>query len=449
MEVIRLDRVSLMRRTQEEFSYNLKKTLLSWLEGKYRQPARRLVLDQVDLAIQAGEKFGIVGANGSGKSTLLKVICNILKPTSGQVRVRGNIAPLIELGAGFDPEISVADNIILYGVMLGFAEKEMRLRTREILEFAELEDYPAVPVKALSSGMVARLGFAIATEVQPDILILDEVLSVGDESFRNKCKRRIERFWHAHSTVLLVSHDLEFIRKSCERAVWLDHGKIRLLGSADDVVDAYIENFRVQEEEEEENEILADEPEIQAEPAPEAVAETVVVPEMVPLAEGVVPPPEELGQAVATRVFVTDQDKHVTPFIPYGEAFYVGLDYDILQPLASLAIGLDLSDEQGNVLLEPVSLNCWLPPGAIGKPGYHRAYIRVPGPLLKPGSYFISAIGLRELDPDPEKITTHHFILKRLVEFSVFVKERDRAEWFGQEAVHPALEWEIESLGER
>ena len=172
MEVIRLDNVSLARRTQEEFSYDLKKTLLSILEGKYRKPVKRQVLNQINLVVSEGEKIGIVGANGSGKSTLLKVICNILKPTAGQVRVKGAIAPLIELGAGFDPEISILDNIILYGVMLGCSEREMRKRTPEILEFAELEDYATVPVKALSSGMVARLGFAIATDVQPDILIL-------------------------------------------------------------------------------------------------------------------------------------------------------------------------------------------------------------------------------------------------------------------------------------
>lgn len=212
MEAIRLDNVSLIRRTQEEFSYDLKKTLLSFLEGKYRKPSRRCVLDNISLVIEAGEKVGIIGSNGSGKSTLLKVICNILEPTRGKVRVKGNIAPLIELGAGFDSDMSVVENIILYGVMLGFGEQEMRRRIPEILEFAELEDYISVPVKALSSGMVARLGFAIATDIQPDILILDEVLSVGDESFRNKSKQRIEKFWQDHATILLVSHDLNFCK---------------------------------------------------------------------------------------------------------------------------------------------------------------------------------------------------------------------------------------------
>jgi ABC-type polysaccharide/polyol phosphate transport system ATPase subunit len=240
MEVIRLDQVSLWRRTQEEFTYDFKKTVFSFLEGKYRKPAKKLVLDQIDLVVEGGEKVGIIGANGAGKSTLLKVICGILQPTSGEVRVRGQIAPLIELGAGFDAEISVLDNIILYGVLLGFSRQEMIARTSSILEFAELQEYTLVPVKALSSGMVARLGFAIATDVQPDILILDEVLSVGDESFKNKCKQRIEKFWNGDATVLVVSHDLGFVKQSCQQAIWLDKGKVKLVGDAVRVVESYL-----------------------------------------------------------------------------------------------------------------------------------------------------------------------------------------------------------------
>ncbi|AOX02586.1 ATP-binding protein [Moorena producens PAL-8-15-08-1] len=243
-EVIRLDRVSLWRRTQEEFSYDLKKTILSFLEGKYRKPSRNLVLDDIHLAVKAGEKIGIIGPNGSGKSTLLKVICGILQPTRGQVWIRGEIAPLIELGAGFDPELSVLDNIKLYGVMLGFSKQEMKRRTPSILEFAELEDYKLMPVKGLSSGMSARLGFAIATDVQPDILILDEVLSVGDQSFRIKCQRRMERFWEAHATVLVVSHDLSFVRHTCKRVIWLDKGRIKLAGESNEVVDSYLNSVK-------------------------------------------------------------------------------------------------------------------------------------------------------------------------------------------------------------
>lgn len=241
-EVIRLDQVSLYRRTQEEFSYDLKKTLLSFLEGKYRKPSKKLILDKVDLVVNAGEKIGIIGSNGSGKSTMLKLICGILKPTTGNLWVKGEIAPLIELGAGFDPELSVKDNIVLYGVMLGFSRKEMKERVFSILDFAELQDYMFAPVKSLSSGMSARLGFAIATDVQPDILILDEVLSVGDESFKNKSQKRIDKLWDHHTTILVVSHGLEFIQKSCERAIWLDRGKIRFAGNTEDTIAHYLES---------------------------------------------------------------------------------------------------------------------------------------------------------------------------------------------------------------
>jgi ABC-type polysaccharide/polyol phosphate transport system ATPase subunit len=241
-EVIRLDKVSLYRRTQEEFSYDLKKTLLSFLEGKYRKPSKKLILDKVDLVVNAGEKIGIIGSNGSGKSTMLKLICGILKPTTGKLLVKGEIAPLIELGAGFDPDLSVRDNIVLYGVMLGFSRKEMKERVFSILDFAELQDYTFAPVKSLSSGMSARLGFAIATDVQPDILILDEVLSVGDESFKNKCQKRIDKLWDHHTTILVVSHGLEFIQQSCERAIWLDRGKIRFAGSTEETISHYLES---------------------------------------------------------------------------------------------------------------------------------------------------------------------------------------------------------------
>lgn len=239
-ESIRLDGVSLWRRTQEEFSYDLKRTILSFLEGKYHHPAKKIVLDNIQLTIECGEKIGIIGANGSGKSTMLKLISGILKPTSGKVRVQGKIAPLIELGAGFDPELAVMDNIILYGVMLGYSQAEMRSRAKTILEFAELEDYALVPVKGLSSGMTARLGFAIATDTKPDILILDEVLSVGDASFRNKCNQRMESFWQDRVTVLLVSHSMDTIRKNCHRAIWMEKGRIKMIGETNNTIDEYL-----------------------------------------------------------------------------------------------------------------------------------------------------------------------------------------------------------------
>lgn len=238
--IINLSQVSLWRRTQEEFSYDLKKTVLSILEGKHNQPKKNLVLDKIDLEIKIGEKVGIIGANGSGKSTLLKVICGILQPSKGKVKINGTIAPIIELSAGFEKELSVQDNIIFYGVLLGFTRKEMKSRVSSILQFAELEDYALAPVKALSSGMTSRLGFSIATNVNPDILILDEILSVGDESFKQKYKRRMEKFWNQNVTVLVVSHDLDFILNSCEQVIWLDRGRIKFFGEPQEAINNYL-----------------------------------------------------------------------------------------------------------------------------------------------------------------------------------------------------------------
>lgn len=241
MEVIRLDHVSLWRRTQEEFSYDLKKTILNLVQGRYRSPSKKQILNNIDLVIHQGEKVGIIGANSSGKSTLLKIICGIFTPTSGTVRVRGKIAPLIELGGGFEPEISVVDNIIFYGILLGFSKQEMKGKISSILEFAQLEEYAEIPVKALSSGMTARLGFSIATDVKPDILILDEVLSVGDAHFQSKSKQRMDQLWQANTTVLLVSHDLDFLQKTCNSAILLDKGNIKFIGSVHEAIKIYLE----------------------------------------------------------------------------------------------------------------------------------------------------------------------------------------------------------------
>ena len=247
MGTIALKHVSLWRRTQEEFTYDLKKTIFSLIEGKYHHPAKRLILNDISLSMSSGEKIGIIGENGSGKSTLLKVIVGILEPTTGSVKTRGRIAPLIELGAGFADDLSVVDNILTYGVFLGFPLSTMKRRVAAILEFSELKNYAMAPVKALSSGMKARLGFAIATDIQPEILILDEVLSVGDERFKAKCQERMQQLWQAHTTVLVVSHEMEFIRDSCDQVIWLHQGRIHKVGSAKEIIDAYLADARAEQ----------------------------------------------------------------------------------------------------------------------------------------------------------------------------------------------------------
>jgi ABC-type polysaccharide/polyol phosphate transport system ATPase subunit len=242
MSVITVHGGTLYRRTQEELSYDLKRLVLHTLTRQYRRPARRRVLDSIDLSIERGEKVGIIGANGSGKSTLLKVVSGILELTSGSVHVRGRISPLIELGAGFDPDLSVLGNVLYYGVLLGFTKAQMNERVERILEFAELSDRAREPLKALSSGMSARLAFSVATDERPDILLLDEVLSVGDAHFRGRSEERLNELWSEHSTILLVSHELEFIASQCNRVIWLQHGRIMADGAPEDVIPQYQES---------------------------------------------------------------------------------------------------------------------------------------------------------------------------------------------------------------
>jgi ABC-2 type transport system ATP-binding protein len=195
-------------------------------------------LQDINVKVEKGDVLGIVGFNGAGKSTMLKVISGILKPTKGNVNIRGSIAPLIELGAGFDAELSGRENIYLNGAVLGINKKEMDRKVDEIIKFAELEDFIEVPVKNYSSGMYARLGFAIATCIEPEILIVDEILSVGDYKFQEKSKQRIMDMMNKGTTIIIVSHSIEQVRELCNKVVWLDKGKIKDSGGGE-ILDEY------------------------------------------------------------------------------------------------------------------------------------------------------------------------------------------------------------------
>lgn len=196
-------------------------------------------LKNISFTVKKGEVFGIMGLNGAGKSTLLKVIAGVFKPTKGTVYVNGVLAPLLELGAGFDMEFSAKDNIFMNGAMFGHSPKYMKIIYSEIMDFAELWDFEDVAVKNFSSGMIARLGFAIATAVQPDILIVDEVLGVGDYKFQAKCEERIQKMIENGTTVLLVSHHISKIKSMCSRAMLLKKGEIVCIGNVDEVCAVY------------------------------------------------------------------------------------------------------------------------------------------------------------------------------------------------------------------
>ncbi len=204
-------------------------------------------LDEVSFGIQKGETVGIIGENGSGKSTLLGLVAGTDKPTSGRVSVKGSVATLLELGAGFHGDLTGRENIYLNGAILGFSRREMKEKYRGIVEFAELGDFIDTPVKHYSSGMYIRLGFAIAVEVDPDILIIDEVMAVGDEHFQKKCLRRIAEFQKAQKTILFVSHALELVEKVCDRLILLESGAVKMDGAPRDVLKRYRELVRLKD----------------------------------------------------------------------------------------------------------------------------------------------------------------------------------------------------------
>ena len=202
-------------------------------------------LKSISFDVHRGEVVGLVGTNGSGKSTMLKIIAGVLEPSEGEVKVHGNIAPLIELGAGFDPELSARENIYLNGALLGYTKEFIDANFDGIIEFAELKDFVDMPLKNFSSGMVARIAFAIATITEPDILIVDETLSVGDVFFQQKCERRIQHFIESGDvTVLFVSHSMEQVERICQRAVWIEKGDLRMDGPVDEVCRAYHDQFK-------------------------------------------------------------------------------------------------------------------------------------------------------------------------------------------------------------
>ena len=221
---------------------NLKEYFIKLMNGQLMFQ-EFLALKQVDLKVKRGEAWGIIGTNGSGKSTLLKLICGILKPYKGYVAIRGTIAPLIELGAGFDSELTARENIFLNGAVLGHSERFMKEKFDEIVDFAELRDFLDMPIKNYSSGMAARLGFSIATVVQPDIFIVDEVLSVGDYAFQQKCEARMHGMLENGTTLLYVSHSIESVRSLCNKALWLDKGNVRMNGDVMEVSQRYMESF--------------------------------------------------------------------------------------------------------------------------------------------------------------------------------------------------------------
>lgn len=236
--IIEVHDVTMQFRMNSDKIMSLKEFVTTALRGKLRYE-RFTALDHVSFTVEKGETLGLIGRNGAGKSTMLKVISGILKPTSGAVTCRGNVVPMLELGSGFDMDLTGRENIFLNGAILGYSEGFLKAKYDEIVAFSELGPFIETPIRNYSSGMLARLAFSVASMVQPEILIVDEILSVGDAAFQEKSRARMMELMSGGTTVLFVSHSLAQIREMCSRVVWLEHGGVRMLGDVDEVCNAY------------------------------------------------------------------------------------------------------------------------------------------------------------------------------------------------------------------
>ena len=236
--MIEVKNVSMRFRMANDNIHSIKEYVVQMLKGKIKYNEFEAMKD-VSFDVMPGEVVGLIGHNGAGKSTTLKVISGILKPSAGSVNVRGNIAPMLELGSGFDYDMTGRENIFLNGAILGYSEAFLKSKYDEIVEFSEIGQFIDVPLRNYSSGMIARLAFSIATVVVPEVLIVDEVLSVGDANFQQKSYNRMMELMHGGTTVLFVSHSLPQIRGMCNRVVWLDHGQVKMFGDTQTVCDAY------------------------------------------------------------------------------------------------------------------------------------------------------------------------------------------------------------------
>lgn len=239
--MIKVEHVTMNFSMANDKIVSLKEMIIALFSGKMKYN-KFTALDDIDFKVLKGEVIGIIGKNGAGKSTLLKIISGVLKPTVGSVEVKGNIVPMLELGSGFDMELTGKENIYLNGAILGYSEKFLNEKYDEIVRFSELGEFINIPIRNYSSGMLMRLAFSIATVVEPEILIVDEILAVGDEGFQIKSKNRMKELMGGGTTVIFVSHDIKQIRDMCDRVVWLENHKIKMIDTADKVCNLY-ENY--------------------------------------------------------------------------------------------------------------------------------------------------------------------------------------------------------------
>lgn len=348
------------------------RTLKSALVGRHpshdlKREDSIVALDGIDFAVHKGEAFGLIGGNGSGKSTLLKLVAGMLQPTTGRIRVDGRVAALIELGAGFHPEISGRENVFINGAVLGLSRREIERRYQDIVDFSGLGDFMEEPVKNYSSGMYVRLGFAVAVHTDPDVLLVDEVLAVGDEAFAHRCLRRIEEMLAAGKTLLFVSHSLDLVENLCDRVLWVDNGVQRLVGPPRRVIDAY--RMDVAEQEGEEHR--------QAKAQREAAGQEEAEGEVLRWGSGA-------AEITAARLLAGGEERY---HLESGEPAVFEVRARAAQPLADFVFGVAISTPRG--------VECWGTntdlEGFAPERFEGEATVRLTCPALRlaPGEYFV------------------------------------------------------------
>ncbi|OGO10988.1 MAG: hypothetical protein A2030_06845 [Chloroflexi bacterium RBG_19FT_COMBO_50_10] len=315
--IIQMENVSVEYRVPQEQIGTFKEYMIRLVQGKVKHRIFN-ALNGVSLSVDQGEVFGLIGQNGAGKSTLLKLVARVLRPTHGRVLVMGHVAPLLEVGAGFHPELTGRENVFLNGAMLGFSHDEMEEKFPRIVEFSELGDFIDAPLRTYSSGMSARLGFAVATDSQPDILIVDEILSVGDEAFQHKSFECIQSIKAKGATILLVSHTMSTIETICQRAAWLHHGKIVSVGNSIEVVDRYL--GRIYDEE---------------------------TKHLIEKSHRGFHPQEGKDSIEISQVKILNQQNNEQLIFHTGEPMQVQIEYRARQPIDSLEIGFAIHRQDG------------------------------------------------------------------------------------------------------
>jgi ABC-type polysaccharide/polyol phosphate transport system ATPase subunit len=367
-EVIRLEDASVFYRVPQERIGTFKEYVIRRLQGKVRHNTF-LALRDVNLKVYQGEVFGLIGQNGAGKSTLLKLVARVLTPSEGRVQVKGRVAPLLEIGAGFHPELTGRENIYLNGAILGFTREEIDERFDHIVDFAELWDFIDAPLRTYSTGMWARLGFAVATDSRPDILIVDEVLSVGDTAFQFKCSKRIESYRDQGTTILFVSHSMDLIENMCNRAAWLERGKIIEIGNAQRVVDKYLGRTSEDVQDEHEDSQIA-------------------------------PPEQRWGsqRLIITRVRILGEKFQPKSIFNTGDKLVLEMEYAVRRPVSSPVFGIAIHRRDGIHVTGPNTHTAGFELGEIIGTG--KIIYTIPHLQLLNGDYVFSVSATNESDTE-------------------------------------------------